>query len=65
MGKELLRENKKILYQYHNYDPSTQTKNVHHVIFVRDGGKDTLDNLALLDVELHAWIHEFLDKIHV
>ena len=65
MSKEQLRENKKILYERHNYNPKDKTKNVHHIIFKRDGGTDQLGNLGLLDTDFHDWIHEFLDKIHV
>jgi hypothetical protein len=65
MGKELYRENKKILYQRHDYDPQLQTKNVHHIIFRSDGGTDKLENLSLLPIELHQWIHSFVEKIHI
>ena len=59
----MLRENKKVLYERHNYNPKDQTKNIHHIVFQRDGGTDTLDNLALLDVELHDWIHQLIERM--
>ena len=63
MGKELLRENKKILYKIHEYDPADQTKNVHHIVDKSLGGSDRLDNLSLLPIEFHAWLHQLEDKL--
>jgi hypothetical protein len=65
MSKEQLRENKKILYERHNYNPKDQTKNVHHIVMKSENGGDQLENLALLDKDFHDWIHEFLEKIHI
>jgi hypothetical protein len=61
--KNLYKSNKAILYERHNYDPKQQTKNVHHVIFRSDGGTDALDNLALLDIDLHDFIHVLVERI--
>ncbi len=65
MSKEtrLYKRNKEILEKIHDYDHKTQTKNVHHIIFKSDGGSDELENLALIDRELHAFIHKLIQNM--
>ncbi len=65
MSKEskLYRRNKEILYERHNYDPGTKTKNIHHIIFKSEGGTDEMENLALIDRELHAFIHKLIQNM--
>lgn len=63
MSKEQLRQNKKRLYEIHNYDPRQQTHNVHHLVYKQHGGSDDLENLSLIPVDLHDWIHELERKI--
>lgn len=58
-----LNQNKKILYEIHGYDPSEGTKNVHHIIFKSEGGRNTYDNLSLLDIDTHNFVHQLIDKI--
>ena len=62
MNKEY-EENKRILYKLHDYDPKDQTKNVHHIIDKKLGGSNDFDNLALLPIEFHQWIHKMQDNI--
>lgn len=61
--KKQLQQNKKWLYQIHDYDPREGTKNVHHIIFKSEGGRNEFENLALLDIETHDFIHHLLDKM--
>lgn len=65
MNKErlLLKENKEILYKYHDYNPSDGTKNVHHIIEKSMGGSNQLENLSLIDRDLHQWIHWIVGAI--
>lgn len=60
--KSELERNKAILFQRHDYDPRKMTHNVHHIVYKRDGGKNDLENLALLPADLHDWIHK-LDEL--
>lgn len=62
MNKEY-EQNKKILYKIHDYDPRDQTHNVHHIIFKSEGGTNRFENLALLDRDTHAFIHNLIDKM--
>ena len=61
--KKLLQHNKEVLYEVHGYDPREQTKNVHHIVFKSEGGTDEFQNLALLDIETHSFIHQLIDRI--
>jgi hypothetical protein len=61
--KKHLQENKRILYELHGYDPREGTKNVHHIIPKSENGTSDFENLALLDIELHQWIHQLIQKI--
>ena len=63
MSNERYKENKHILYGLHDYDPKLRTKNVHHIVFRSEGGRDELENLALLDKDTHAFIHDIIKKI--
>ena len=56
-------ENKRILYKIHDYDPGLGTKNVHHIIDKKLGGSNHFDNLALIPIDFHNWIHQLEDKI--
>jgi hypothetical protein len=62
MNKEY-EENKRILYKLHEYDHRDRTKNIHHIIFKSDGGSNHFNNLALLDVDFHEWIHRLQENI--
>jgi hypothetical protein len=63
--KDKLKHNKECLYEIHGYDPREGTKNVHHIVFKSDGGTNDFENLALLDIQTHAFIHKLIDNIHV
>ena len=61
--KKHLQENKRILYELHGYDPREGTKNVHHIVDKKLGGTSDFNNLALLPIELHKWIHQLQDRL--
>jgi hypothetical protein len=62
MNKEY-ENNKRILYEMHGVRSRDQTHNVHHIVFKSEGGTNAFENLALLDRETHAFIHDLLDKM--
>ncbi len=63
MSKESFKHSMEVLYKMHDYDPKTHTKNIHHIIFKSDGGTNRFDNLSLVDIDLHNWIHHLMDKM--
>ena len=61
--KKLFQRKKQLLFVIHGVDPREGTHNVHHIIKKSDGGSNDWDNLSLLPIDFHEWIHKLEDRI--